>query len=262
MAYEERYCAFVDILAFSDLIAEVRHKPEKFEIVRDILKKIRNPHDPDVFGIGDSDWKAQSISDAVAFSTKPTMEGLNVMGAKIRDLSIALLSQGFFIRGALCKGLLHQDNDMVFGEALIRAHSLESTVANYPRVMITRDIVEDAKNSGRWTEMSEHILLAEDGPHYLHVLWKIGMVLQEYTDHPTHRHMKAYIDYHYEIQKKIEEKFAASVDTPRHYEKVKWFVKYWNQTVDPVASKFIMHINGPGLPYYFNTPPDNRIPPY
>ena len=105
MAYEVRYCAFVDILGFSKIIAGLRNNPAEFEIIREVLKKIRTPHDPEVFGIGGSDFKAQSISDAVAFSTLPTIEGLGVLVAKLRELTVSLLARGFFTRGAICKVL-------------------------------------------------------------------------------------------------------------------------------------------------------------
>jgi hypothetical protein len=57
----------------------------------------------------------------------------------------------------------------------------------------------------------------------------------------------------------IEKRFAESVDTPKHFEKVKWFANYWNETVDPVAGRFVMHINGPGLNWRGPPPVDNRI---
>jgi hypothetical protein len=147
MTYEERYCAFVDILGFSDLVAGLRDKSTDFDAIRGALQKIRTPHDPKYFGTGDTDFQAGSISDAVAFSTRPTTEGLSLLLRKLKDLTVALLHEGFFTRGAICKGLLHQDDQMVFGEALINAHALEATVVKYPRIMITKDVVEDAFNS-------------------------------------------------------------------------------------------------------------------
>lgn len=259
MTYDIRYCAFVDILGFSELIAGLRDNPAEFEIIREVLKKIRTPHDPEVFGVGGSDFKAASISDAVAFSTLPTPEGLGILVAKLRDLSISLLARGFFTRGAIVKGLLYQDDQMVFGEALIKAHSLESTVVKYPRIMITKDVVADALSSEKAKEFAEFINPAEDGPSYLHVLWQIEMMLGFYRENASHKGSENFIKWYSEIGAVIESKFAESVDTPRHFEKVKWFADYWNRTVDPLSSKFMLHINGPGLATYFPVPPDNRV---
>jgi hypothetical protein len=30
----------------------------------------------------------------------------------------------------------------------------------------------------------------------------------------------------------IQKKFDESVDNPRHFEKVQWFARYWNESVD------------------------------
>lgn len=37
--YEERYCAYVDILAFKALVAELRAVPSRLETIRTLLKK-------------------------------------------------------------------------------------------------------------------------------------------------------------------------------------------------------------------------------
>jgi hypothetical protein len=227
--------------------------------VRGVLKKIRTPHDPDVFGTGGTNFRAQSISDAVAFSTLPTIEGLSVLVGKLREFSVALLYQGFFTRGAVCKGLLHHDDQMVFGEALIRAHTLESTVVKYPRIMITKDVVDDALHSDKSKEFSEFIIPAEDGPSYLHVLWQLGMILEIYNENPAHQGSEHFLNYYSAIQAMIERRFSESVDTPKHFEKVKWFANYWNETVDPIGGRIIMHINGSGLSWHVPPPVDNRI---
>ena len=148
---------------------------------------------------------------------------------------------------------------MVFGEALIKAHAFETTIVKYPRIMITKDIVQDARRSEKAKEFDEFIIPSEDGPSYLHVLWQIEMIFGIYRDNASHKGSENFIKWYSEIGATIEKKFSKSVDTPKHFEKVKWFADYWNRTVDPLSSKFVLHINRPGLPYYFPTPPDNRV---
>jgi hypothetical protein len=45
-AYEERYCAYIDILGFDDLMADLRSGNVKFETIRDVLKRIHKPYIP------------------------------------------------------------------------------------------------------------------------------------------------------------------------------------------------------------------------
>ena len=40
----------------------------------------------------------------------------------IRQLAEASLQEGYFVRGAKCKGLLFHDEATVFGEALVKAY--------------------------------------------------------------------------------------------------------------------------------------------
>ena len=42
------------------------------------------------------------------------------------------------MRGAIVKGKLYHDDQIVFGSALVRAYELESTVVNFPRRFLSR----------------------------------------------------------------------------------------------------------------------------
>ena len=256
MAYEERYCAFVDILGFSELVTGLRSGLTDFDAIRAALKKIREPHDSRYVGTGDTGFQANSISDAVAFSTLPTPRGLSVLLAKLKALSVALLHQGFFTRGAVCRGLLHQDEHMVFGEALVKAYALESTVAKYPRIVITKDVVEDAFLSDMSKDDLAHFKKAKDGPHYLHVLWTLQMMLEVRKENPAHEGIANDWEFFDVIQSKIEMNFDDTMDTPRRFKKARWFANYWNETVDPVTTNRVMHIERPGLKSYFPAPID------
>ena len=52
------------------------------------------------------------------------------------------LLDGALIRGAITVGNFYIDDTMVYGEALVRAHKLESEIAIYPRIVIDREIAE------------------------------------------------------------------------------------------------------------------------
>src|SRR3974390_2378626 len=112
--YEDRYCAFIDILGFRDLIKRLHH-PNDAVAVRDAMRKIHAPaRRPTVSW--DIDCRAQSISDAIAISTTTLDSGLYRILEAIEKLAVDLLREGYFIRGALVRGRLYQDSSMVFGE--------------------------------------------------------------------------------------------------------------------------------------------------
>jgi hypothetical protein len=116
-SYEERYCAFIDILGFRNLVKGI-HNSRDAAALREAMRKMHAPASgPDATeGI---DFRAQSISDAIAISTAPS--GLYELLEAIEKLAIDLVREGYFIRGALVFGYLYHDASMAFGDALVRA---------------------------------------------------------------------------------------------------------------------------------------------
>jgi hypothetical protein len=174
--YEMRYCAYVDILNFRGLIGDLRGGSLRYETVRNLLRQIHHPHDPEFVGLGQTDFQAQSISDAVALSTSLTIAGLAVLFDTLERLSLALLQEGYFTRGAVCRGMLYHDEKMSFGDALIHAYTLESEVARFPRIMLTKVVVDAARAFNLTDYFDGRIKQAPDGPYFLHVLAQIGMI--------------------------------------------------------------------------------------
>jgi hypothetical protein len=246
-AYEERYCAYIDILGFADLMADLRSGNIKFEAIRDILKRIHKPYDPQIIDVEHCDFRAQSISDAVALSTRCTVPGLSMLFAAVRKLAEASLHEGYFLRGAICKGLLFHDDTTVFGEALVKAYRLESAIVKFPRIMLAKNVVSDALSSDLKKDFEQHIKQADDGPFYQHVLWHLQMlldVLKERNYAPEGSEHQ--LTYYAKMRDTIQRRFDDSVDTPRHFEKVQWFANYWNISMreERAGLKFI---KGPGL---------------
>jgi hypothetical protein len=244
--YHERYCAFVDILGFSPLIASLSQSGPEFELMRNLLTRIHNPEKGTTKNWY-TEFRAQSISDAVAISTMRNQVGLVEMLNATEHLTLELLSQGFFVRGAIVKGMLYHDDKMVFGEALVRAYQLESRVVRYPRIMIARDVTQDLRdycdNHQLGIEFPERIRRADDGPWHVHVLRPLQMLhkSQPMTSLPKHWDGVFFDVCRMQIQKRLDE----AVDNPRHFEKVRWFAEYWNEVCYPYTG--ILQINWPTL---------------
>ena len=67
--YRDRYCAFVDILGFRQLIEQLRTSTASFEALHNLLKRIHGANSGAAIDMDSTDFRAQSISDAVAIST-------------------------------------------------------------------------------------------------------------------------------------------------------------------------------------------------
>ena len=167
-AYQERYCAFLDIMGFGDLINEDA-SPIR---LHSLLKKIHEPQSWSPDSIRLSNFRAQSISDAVALSTDATQNGLTHLFLTVEVLALDLLSTGYFIRGAIVKGDLYHDDKMVFGPALVHAYNLERAVVDYPRIMLPYNLFKDAQ--AIWgMQYKEYMRQANDGPFFIHVLRRL-----------------------------------------------------------------------------------------
>jgi hypothetical protein len=251
--YEERYFAFVDILGFSQLIERMEAGSIKFHVVRKLLKTIHSPVQEARYPRRGVDFKAQSISDAIAISTKVSLGGLWRMLYSLERLTLELLAEGYFARGALVRGRLYHDEAMAFGDALIKAYLLEDNVVRFPRIMVTSQVARDidafqnARRSWRSFRMTEQIRQAADGPLFLHVLrdFENGLKFQMkyYADEPVDR--DRWKD-EKKIEKWIKRRLSEAVDNPRNFEKIKWFATYWNSCL-PDGIKGFRPITTAGL---------------
>lgn len=63
-----------------------------------------------------------------------------------------LTSGGILLRGAVSKGTMHIDENIILGDALIRAYSLESSCAVYPRIIIDKNtiVLTNPNNSSKF----------------------------------------------------------------------------------------------------------------
>jgi hypothetical protein len=244
--YEQRYCAFVDILGFSELIGRLAQGATPVDALRKLLGTVHaEPTGKNIKSFKQSDLKAQSISDALCLSSACTPAGLGHLFHNLEELSRHLLKDGFFIRGAVVKGMLYHDEKIAFGDALVRAYRLEQDVVRYARIMATRDVAVDVEkylDEFDFGELLDSLKQADDGPYFLHVL-NLWEVICENEDKPIHR--QPYIKECNHVAAQIKRRFDESVDNPRHFEKVQWFAKYWNRTFERYQD--VNQIEGPGL---------------
>lgn len=248
--YGTRYCAFVDILGFRGLIAGLGKGTLSVSELQEILTTI---HGADGLStrFWQTDFRTQSISDAVAISTSVNREGLIEILRALENLTLRLLEKGYFIRGGLVKGRLFHDDNVVFGEALVEAYRLESEVAIYPRVMATRAVWQDFENyraADGGTSLEEWIIQSDDGPMFVHTLrstseFAYRTKLDNTNLSPPEQTSLAHIT---DLQNKIQMRLDEAIDNPRHFQKVRWFAEYWNRSF-PYGGTDFTTIQGPGL---------------
>jgi hypothetical protein len=225
--YSDRYIAFVDILGFSSIVRQSEHDQtsKRFDALVSTLTEIGSHHP----SINESDdFQFQSFSDSVVMSSASTLTGLVQILSSISDLAIRLLKTSLLIRGAIAKGKLYHKQPIIFGPALLDAYNSEVNIAKFPRVVLMRKVYEDFQKIAGSMKHPQ-VLLAEDGPPYLHVFAKFRM-LNEAA--PTVEFLNS--DEVLEAQfcrAAIQNLLDESIYQPSHYEKLRWLSIYWNSTV-------------------------------
>lgn len=61
----------------------------------------------------------------------------------IAQLQYGLFTKGILIRGGISCGKLYHDEYYLFGKELIKAYLFESTYADYPRILIDTNLIEE-----------------------------------------------------------------------------------------------------------------------
>lgn len=237
--YRDRYCAFADILGFRQLIEQLRGSATSFETLHSLLVRVHGAHSGTAMASDGTDFRAQSISDAVAISANVSPSGLNQIFSSLIALSLDLLVEGYFVRGAVVKAPLYHDDRTVFGEALVKAFHFESEVAKFPRIVVTHEVREDmlsyiaTSKAGSGYPKMEMLRQSSDGPMYLDILEPVVSLLRKgdsavrlLNDHEKVDHQR-----YRQIRDRIQQRYGEAMDSPRHFEKVRWFARYWNEVI-------------------------------
>jgi hypothetical protein len=140
--YDERYVAFVDILAFTNIVERSVSEPSLVSSLSEALNGIsRSAANARSTALS---MEATAFSDTVVLSVPVSADGLLYMLQTIEGLSVDLLSLNMLFRGALVKGKLIHTTEVIFGPALLNAYGLESTTSFHPRIMVSSDVYADA----------------------------------------------------------------------------------------------------------------------
>ena len=139
---EDAIVAFVDILGSSE---EMKRDPQN------ALNTVHNAYDDaleiynTIFKLHRDNVQVRIFSDNIVLSCPCKKIGLEkafhlilVLSALIQE---KLLHYSMLSRGGIARGDFFNDKVMIWGNALVKAYNLESTVAIYPRIIIHPDLI-------------------------------------------------------------------------------------------------------------------------
>lgn len=143
--YENCYIAFLDLLGFKELV-----KKQTCEQILEIFDEIETEYiitcDKDKKPVVDpKEIHIKIMSDSICFYISSGI--MNSLPALISicayfQLRLWRLTQPILVRGAIVKGDIYANNDIMFGTGLTNAYLLEEKNAKVPRIIITKETID------------------------------------------------------------------------------------------------------------------------
>ncbi len=171
--YIKAFVTFIDVLGFKDMVNS--REPQNINTILDAMQMFtslpqrrREPFNsienlPIAFQFSDSIIRIQPVADEE--------HTLDFFRGELDSLLLAqgnLACNGVLIRGGITHGDVCIHKQRIFGPAFVRAHTIESTLAKYPRIVvdetlctnITENPVAQAVGMGMWLDARAQIFEA------------------------------------------------------------------------------------------------------
>lgn len=231
------YCAFLDVLGFSERIRASHKNKSADRLLQEfhaIFKKRISRLESDV---DESLLYFKSFSDNVLLAHPRFSEDMESEFGfilwSISEYQFEMALQGFFIRGGLSVGPLFVDDNSVYGEALIDAYHLESKVAIYPIVVLcdnTMKLVDKHVGyyHGEAAPQVRDVLVNADGRYFINYLSECIL--------PTDDGDSVDINSLQKHKDQIESALAQYGGQPAVFAKFSWLAAYHNYFCDSVSS--------------------------
>lgn len=146
--YTECYIAFLDMLGFKELV-KVSLCNDIIEIFKTFDKKpILEAYLGNKVLVGKDTTdalKMKVMSDSICLYIDTMVpQALLCMLMACMQMQMYLLerSKPIFLRGAIISGKIYAEKDVTFGPGLTEAYLLEEKNAKYPRIILTKDLLE------------------------------------------------------------------------------------------------------------------------
>lgn len=223
--YEDCYIAVLDLLGFKEAL-----KKYDCETIASFFDEVNEDYTISYTASGIPIVKKEEIhrkvmSDSICIFIDSSVD--NAFPALVAtcdylQLRLLRLKEPMLSRGAIVRGKIYHDNDVLFGEGFVRAYYMQEDEAVYPRVIIDRDIIENYKCSNEADKGYINSLLTKDFDGYYfsdylalfyildhdHECWKgfIKYVIDRIETEEKGR-VRAKYSYIYESIPRIKEKY-------------------------------------------------------
>ncbi len=161
---EDRTVCYIDLMGFSAAVSARSKEPNGLSEITALLRKAEAL----VKGYSDADLRFQSLSDSIFISTvNRSPDNVLSLLTCAQDLFIFFLTEGFLARGGIASGPCVFTESIVLGEPVVRAVKLESQIAEYPRIVLSKGTMDTLSSHPSQSYIKKHIERSEDGPYWV-----------------------------------------------------------------------------------------------
>lgn len=224
-SYESRLVAFVDILGFRELINQSRSDHKALAQIISALVRL-SVHRQNI-GTQDSlmGFDTQLFSDSFILSCPITEENAFNLLSILNSLSWRLMGQDCWIRGGVTIGEMFVSDDIVVGPGIVAAADLERTLAEFPRVVLSSELLRTIEGYRLPIAELVNIERDADGVCFLNYIASLRDVLRGKINPPTDSETSTAVA----IRDFILHRTNNTLENPRLFQKVQWVRTKWNK---------------------------------
>lgn len=219
--YVDSYVAFMDILGFSKLTEQADGDPEWRSFLAESIRLMRDTLPSEIAHNG---FRATQFSDCIVVSAHRLDQSLFTLLNAATMLATNLFDRGLIMRGGIARGNFHHENNMLFGPALIRAHSFDRH-GSPPHIALHPDVIDDIEASP-YADTFKRMVRPDpwDLTPMLHTLSRFEFYPQE-GDVVSQDNAETY-------SANISQRANDMNSPPDVRAKWRWMQDYWNRSVD------------------------------
>lgn len=231
------YCAFLDVLGFSDRIRESYKSKSQDVLLEKFHSILGESIDRLKMTSKDTTFYFKSFTDNVVMAQPRFSEDLEsefaIILYALKEYQFNMVREGFFVRGGLSIGKLFVDDNSVYGEALLEAYELESKCAVNPIVVLSDDSMKLVnRHLTYYNEMQppqvRHLLRSPDGRYFVNYLAE--SIREE--DEGDVLEVNALRKHRDSVMSELEKHRK----NPRVFDKFLWLASYHNYFCDQVSN--------------------------
>ena len=238
--YINSFVGFIDILGFKTIMKN-ESNPDKIKNLFSNIISLKNEISKMYIAknIPVNNIKINIMSDSIVLSIDNTIKNSFLALLQIFQMIINIFleqEEVYFARGSIAEGDIYQNDDIVFGPALVDAYLLQEKNANFPRFIVTPKVKQNAiinlENVYKGVVNDFMTIDSEDMFYNVHYLR--NRILQLITK----KDFEYLYNYLLRIQKVIITKIESeTIETVRR--KYLWLMNYFDNTISEIKEVVI-----------------------